>query len=102
MGSNRVTGASPQRRGQMSKRMKKRVRAQAVAIPAIPELDEHADVILELGRRSFADVVEIGRRLVRCRKLLKAQRIWLAWIKMRFGWSCQCEKCLIFWRRRSE
>ena len=40
-------------------------------VPSIPELDEHAAEIIALGRRSFADVVEIGRRLVRCRELLK-------------------------------
>ena len=32
-------------------------------------------------------MVEIGRRLVRCRELLKTQRGWLAWIKTKFGWS---------------
>src|SRR5262245_37780066 len=62
-------------------------RKPAVAIPPIPELDEHADVIRAPGRRSFDDVIEIGRRLVLCRELLKAQRVWLAWIKLEFGWS---------------
>ena len=56
-------------------------------VPSIPELDEYAAEIIALGRRSFADVVEIGRRLVRCRELLKTQRCWLAWIKTKFGWS---------------
>jgi Protein of unknown function (DUF3102) len=56
-------------------------------VPSSPELDEHAAEIIALGRRSFADIVEIGRRLVRCRELLKTQRCWLAWIKTKFGWS---------------
>jgi hypothetical protein len=56
-------------------------------MPPRTELDEHVDEIRALGRRSFEDVVEIGRRLVRCRELLKTQRGWLAWIKTKFGWS---------------
>ena len=56
-------------------------------MPPRTELDEHVDEIRALGRRSFDDVVEIGRRLVRCRELLKTQRGWLAWIKTKFGWS---------------
>jgi hypothetical protein len=62
-------------------------RKSDVAIPANAELDEHADVIRRIGRQSFQGAVEIGRRLVLCRKLLKAQRVWLAWIKKKFGWS---------------
>ena len=58
-----------------------------VVIPAISELDEHARVIKALGRRSFDDVCEIGQRFDRCRKLLKTQRVWLAWIKLEFGVS---------------
>lgn len=61
--------------------------AKKSVVPSNPELDAHAAEIIKLGRRSFADVVEIGRRLVLCRKLLKTQRSWLAWIRTEFGWS---------------
>ena len=64
----------------------KRRRAQDV-IPFNRELNEHADAIRTIGRQSFEGMVEIGRRLVRCRHLLKGQRRWLAWIKVEFGWS---------------
>jgi hypothetical protein len=77
----------------MNRRDRRRVRKQArthskpVIIPAHAELTAHADAIRRLGRQSFNDVCEIGRRLVECRKLLKAQRVWLAWLKLEFGWS---------------
>ena len=60
---------------------------KSYVISSIPELDHHAAEILEFGRRSLADIIEIGRRLVRCRELLKPQGCWLAWIKTKFGWS---------------
>jgi hypothetical protein len=61
--------------------------AKKSVIPSNPQLDAHAAEIIKLGRRGFADVVEIGRRLVLCRKLLKTQRCWLAWLRTKFGWS---------------
>ena len=67
--------------------MPKRKSVLPTIMPPRTELDEHVDEILALGRRSFEDIVEIGRRLVRCRELLKTQRGWLAWIKTKFGWS---------------
>ena len=67
--------------------MPKRKPVLPTVMPPRTELDEHVDEILMLGRRSFEDIVEIGRRLVRCRELLKTQRGWLAWIKTKFGWS---------------
>jgi len=73
------------------KRTKKPARSQgrksAVVIPPLPELSEQADAIRALGRRSFDDLVEIGERVTRCRELLKERRVWLAWIKLEFGWS---------------
>jgi hypothetical protein len=58
-----------------------------VVIPALPELAEHANAIRRIGKQTFEGAVEIGRRLVRCRELLKAQRVWLAWLRLEFGWS---------------
>ena len=61
---------------------------KSYVISSIPELDPPCRrEILEFGRRSLADIIEIGRRLVRCRELLKPQGCWLAWIKTKFGWS---------------
>jgi hypothetical protein len=62
-------------------------RKRGVEIPPSPELAEHADRIRALGRQTFDGVIEIGQRLVRCRKLLKTQRVWLAWLEAEFGWS---------------
>jgi len=61
----------------------------AVIIPSSRELDEYAEKIRALGRRSFDNIVEIGRCLVHCRKQFKAQRVWLAWVKAEFGFSRQ-------------
>jgi len=57
--------------------------------PANVELDEHADAIRRIDCQSFEGAVEIeiGRRLVLCRKLFKVRRAWSAWIKIEFGWS---------------
>jgi hypothetical protein len=57
----------------MTKRRKKRVRSQGrkldIITPLPAALDEHADAIralaCRLARRSFDDIVEIGRRLAR-------------------------------------
>jgi hypothetical protein len=62
---------------------KRRARAQAV----VRELAEHANEIKTIGRQTFDGLVEIGRRLVRCRELLKPEREWLAWLKAEFSWS---------------
>ena len=62
-------------------------RKSDVVIPAHPELAAHADAIRRIGRQSYEGAVEIGRRLVRCRELLKAQREWLAWLEAEFRWS---------------
>src|SRR5262245_20905929 len=51
------------------------------------ELDEHADAIRAIGRQTFEGMVEIGRRLQRCREKLKEGRAWLAWLKREFSWS---------------
>src|SRR5262249_32038919 len=69
------------------KKKRTQARKRGVEIPPIPELAEHADAIRRLGRQTFDDVVEIGQRFDRCRKLLKTQRLWLAWLAAEFGVS---------------
>src|SRR5215472_113083 len=62
-------------------------RKSAVVIPPLPELHVHADAIRALARRSFDDIIDIGRRLARCRELLKSKRQWMAWLLAEFSWS---------------
>jgi hypothetical protein len=69
------------------KKKRAQARKRGVEIPPSPELAEHADRIRVLGRQTFDGVIEIGQRLVRCRELLKTQRVWLAWLEAEFGWS---------------
>lgn len=65
----------------------KRKRARAVVIPSNPQLARHAADIRRLGRACFEDLIEIGERLIECRKLLKGEREWLAWLSAEFKWS---------------
>jgi hypothetical protein len=51
-----------------------------------PIVAEHAEAIRSLGRRVVADVIEIGRRLTECKKLL-GHGNWLPWLDREFGWS---------------
>lgn len=84
-------------------RKQARRRSKPVVIPAHPELTAHADAIRTLGRRAFDDVIEIGRRLVECRKLLKAQRVWLAWLRAEFGWSrAHADRAIAAYRNRTK
>jgi hypothetical protein len=77
--------------------------SRGVAIPPNPELDEHADVIRDLGRRSLDNMLEIGRRLKRCREILKTQRAYMAWIRAEFGWSHQhCDRAITLFENRGK
>ena len=49
-------------------------------------LDEHTAVIRNLGKRVVDDVIEIGRRLTECRKIV-GHGNWLPWLEREFGWS---------------
>jgi hypothetical protein len=49
-------------------------------------LSEHAAEIRALGKHVFADVIEIGRRLVECKGLL-GHGNWLPWLEREFGWG---------------
>ena len=53
---------------------------------AAPELIEHAEAIRRLGKRILGDVIEIGERLAKARRLVGPGH-WLAWLKTEFGWS---------------
>jgi len=56
------------------------------ALDANPIIAEHAEAIRSLGKRVVADVIEIGRRLTECKKLL-GHGNWLPWLNREFGWS---------------
>jgi hypothetical protein len=51
-----------------------------------PTLAQHAEEIRTLGRRTIADVIEIGRRLTEAKKLC-GHGNWLSWLDREFGWS---------------
>jgi hypothetical protein len=57
---------------------------------ADPVLGKHAAKIRELGKRIIGEVIEIGRRLTECKKIL-GQSLgygnWLPWLDQEFGWS---------------
>jgi Protein of unknown function (DUF3102) len=72
-------------------------------IPPNPILQRHADEIRALGRQSWDNVVEIGRRLVECRKILKDRRKWLAWIGAEFSWSrAHADRCIAAYQNRTK
>jgi hypothetical protein len=56
--------------------------------PASPDpvLAEHVSAIRTLGRRTVENVIEIGRRLTECKKLV-GHGNWLPWLEREFGWS---------------
>jgi hypothetical protein len=49
-------------------------------------LAEHAAEIKRLGQRAADDVIEIGRRLTECKRLV-GHGNWLSWLEQEFGWS---------------
>jgi hypothetical protein len=53
-----------------------------------PALAEHAEAIRHLGKRVISDVIEIGRRLVECKKIV-GHGGWLPWLDREFGWTEQ-------------
>ena len=84
---------------------KKRGRAQAAAvlIPSNPVLDRNAAAIKGLGQQSFDNLIEIGRLLIECRRILKGQRLWLAWIKAEFQWSrTDADRCISLYQNRDK
>jgi hypothetical protein len=49
-------------------------------------LAQNAEAIRELGKRTIADVIEIGKRLIQSKKLC-GHGNWLTWLDREFGWS---------------
>ena len=49
-------------------------------------LDQHVAEIRLLIKRAGADILEIGRRLVECKKLV-GHGNWLSWLDLQFGWD---------------
>ena len=60
--------------------------AQQEQAPQADVLAEHAELIRRLGKRMIADVIEIGRRLSECKRLL-GHGNWLPWINREFRWT---------------
>jgi hypothetical protein len=59
---------------------------EVAPILADPRLTEHVAAIHELSKRVIADVIDIGRRLVECKKIV-GHGCWLDWLDTEFGWS---------------
>jgi hypothetical protein len=51
-----------------------------------PELAKHAAAIRALGKRVVADIIEIGRHLKECKRIV-GHGHWLAWLEREFQWS---------------
>ena len=49
-------------------------------------LAEHAAEIRRLGKRVVADIIEIGRRLTKCKRIC-GHGNFLPWLDREFGWS---------------
>jgi hypothetical protein len=63
--------------------------AQAEEDAAAPLLREHAGAIRALGRRMIADAIEIGRRLVECRRMIRHGN-WIDWLDRELGVTDRC------------
>ena len=50
-----------------------------------PILKEHTQEIRRLGKRVIEDIIEIGRRLTECKKIV-GHGNWLSWIEREFQW----------------
>ena len=49
-------------------------------------LTEHVEVIRSLGKQTIANVIEIGRRLAECKKMV-GHKNFGCWLDREFGWS---------------
>jgi hypothetical protein len=66
--------------------MAKRAEQLEIIAPNEVALAEHAAVIRALSKRVVGDVVEIGRRLAKCKEIA-GHGGWLPWLKREFGWD---------------
>ena len=60
--------------------------APASPVTTDPILAEHAAEIRRLGKRTLADVIEIGARLTECKRICGHSN-WLPWLDREFGWE---------------
>jgi Protein of unknown function (DUF3102) len=54
--------------------------------PDSPELAAHAVAIWQLGKQTLANVIEIGKRLTECKRIV-GHGNWLPWLDREFGWT---------------
>jgi hypothetical protein len=59
---------------------------KAGLVVVLPLLQEHVAEIRRLAKRTVDDIVEIGRRLTECKKLVGHGK-WADWVGREFGWS---------------
>jgi hypothetical protein len=52
----------------------------------VDPLQEHVDEIRRLGKRVVSDIIEIGRRLIECKKIV-GHGGWLPLLEREFGWT---------------
>lgn len=55
-------------------------------MPHVEALVQHAESIRRLSKRTAADLIEIGRLLCECKKLVRHGQ-WLPWLRREFAWS---------------
>jgi len=60
--------------------------APASPVTTDPTLADHAAEIRRLGKRTLADVIEIGARLTKCKRIC-GHNNWLPWLDREFGWE---------------
>src|SRR5215472_571867 len=60
--------------------------APASPVTTDPILAEHAAEIRRLGKRTLADLIEIGARLTECKRIC-GHNNWLPWLDREFGWK---------------
>ncbi len=54
------------------------------------DLAEHIAAIRQLGKQSITNIIEIGRRLTECKKVV---RNWVCWLDNEFGWrECTAQR----------
>jgi hypothetical protein len=79
------------------------------ADPLAPEavdaiLRESAKRIRELVRLTSGNVIEIGQRLINCKKLLEEEKrgAWTAWLKVEFAWTDRTARSYMEFARKLE
>ena len=55
-------------------------------IPSNAALSEHVAAIRQISKRALGDIIEVGRRLSECKKIV-GHGDWLPWLDREFGWT---------------